>query len=48
MKTAFKFLVLFGLAFLCAGCVFSWKPSLDNSSVNINDNTSLDAKHETN
>lgn len=41
----FKFFVFVCLVFGLAGCVFSWKPSIENSSVSVNDKT--EASYET-
>lgn len=35
--------ILFGLS----GCIFSWKPNIQDSSVNVSDTTTQEASYET-
>lgn len=42
----FKFFVGTCLVFFLAGCVFSWKPNVSDSSISVNDNTSMELTNE--
>lgn len=43
----FKVFVGICLVFGLSGCIFSWKPSIENSSVNVSDSTTQEASYET-
>lgn len=49
-RILFKSFFLVAIAFGLAGCIFSWKPSISGSSVNVNDTTSptTEVSRETN
>lgn len=44
-NSIFKFFVYVCLAFLLAGCVFSWKPNVSDSNITVNDNTTLEGTY---
>lgn len=46
MDFVYRLFIAFALALLFVGCVFSWKPSVSNSNVHLNDNTSLELPNE--
>lgn len=43
----FKFFVLVCAIFALSGCVFSWYPSISDSTISVNDDTSLEVSRET-
>lgn len=42
----FVFFIGVCAAFLLAGCVFSWRPNVSDSSISVNDNTTMELSNE--